>query len=187
MSDVRQPRDKQRPLSVAIRNDILQKAKDNAYIGGKLPSEEELCAYYNVSRATIREALTILHREGFISKRHGTGNFLNYSAINATMRFDLEIVLPQILEQAGHKVFTKRGPVQMLNGTDDLRSFIKETNTASPLLEQVTKHIVNDVAAIITYNYFTYHNNVQPCDTCADFMDMVSAVTGKTQIGRAHV
>ena len=68
MSDVRQPRDKQRPLSVAIRNDILQKAKDNAYIGGKLPSEEELCAYYNVSRATIREALTILHREGFISK-----------------------------------------------------------------------------------------------------------------------
>ena len=68
----------------------------------------------------------------------------------------------------------------MLNGTDDLRSFIKETNTASPLLEQVTKHIVNDVAAIITYNYFTYHNNVQPCDTCADFMDMVSAVTGKT-------
>ncbi len=180
MSDVRQLRDKQRPLSVAIRNDILQKAKDNAYIGGKLPSEEELCAYYNVSRATIREALTILHREGFISKRHGTGNFLNYSAINATMRFDLEIVLPQILEQAGHKVFTKRGPVQMLNGTDDLRSFIKETNTASPLLEQVTKHIVNDVAAIITYNYFTYHNNVQPCDTYADFMDMVSAVTGKT-------
>ena len=121
-----------------------------------------------------------MHREGFISKRHGTGNFLNYSAINATMRFDLEIVLPQILEQAGHKVFTKRGPVQMLNGTDDLRSFIKETNTASPLLEQVTKHIVNDVAAIITYNYFTYHNNVQPCDTCADFMDMDSAVTGKT-------
>ena len=116
MSDVRQHIGKQQPLSAVIRSDILQKAKEISYEGGKLPSEDELCVYYNVSRATIREALAILHREGFISKRHGKGTFINYSAVHAAMRFDLEIILPQILEQAGYTVTTKRDTLMLAIG-----------------------------------------------------------------------
>lgn len=180
MSDVRQLQDKQRPLSVAIRNDILQKAKENTYHGGRLPSEEELCAYYNVSRATIREALAILHREGFISKRHGIGNFINYSAIHAAMRFDLEIILPQILEQAGFMVSTKREPLQELSDKSTLRNFLMDSTIHSqPALEQLTKHFANGSTAIVTYNYFSYYKELPVCDTYKKFMDMVYAVTGK--------
>ncbi len=181
MSDVRQLINKQQPLSAAIRSDILQKAKENSYDDGKLPSEDELCVYYNVSRATIREALAILHREGFISKRHGKGTFINYSAVHAVMRFDLEIILPQILEQAGYTVSTKRAPLQVITDRNNLRSFyINSTINSQPVLEQLTKHIVKDGIAIITYNYFSYYDNLPVWDNCLNFKDMVNAVTGKT-------
>ena len=40
----------------------------------KLPSEQELCRRYQVSRQTVRLALSILEQEGLIEKRRGSGS-----------------------------------------------------------------------------------------------------------------
>ncbi|WDV45356.1 trehalose operon repressor [Clostridiaceae bacterium M8S5] len=42
----------------------------------KLPSENELMKKYNVSRATIRNALELLERNGYIQKIKGKGSFV---------------------------------------------------------------------------------------------------------------
>lgn len=47
-----------------IRNGLLS-------IGDKLPSEKELIVQLGVSRATVREALTLLESDGFVSVRSG--------------------------------------------------------------------------------------------------------------------
>ncbi len=47
-------------------------ARDN----GMLPSETELSQRYDVSRATIREALTQLEQRGVVTRRHGVGTFV---------------------------------------------------------------------------------------------------------------
>ena len=44
---------------------------------GQLPSETQLSEVYGVSRATVREALAMLAREGVIVRRHGIGTFVN--------------------------------------------------------------------------------------------------------------
>ncbi len=41
----------------------------------KLPSENSLCAQYQVSRQTVRSALRLLAEEGLIEKRCGSGSF----------------------------------------------------------------------------------------------------------------
>src|SRR3712207_1514985 len=41
--------------------------------GGFLPTEAELCRQYNVSRATIREAVRKLEARGLVVSRHGVG------------------------------------------------------------------------------------------------------------------
>jgi len=41
-----------------------------------LPSENELCALYDVTRATVRHALELLEREGLIYRKKGKGTFL---------------------------------------------------------------------------------------------------------------
>ncbi len=44
--------------------------------GAPLPSEEEFCAQYDVSRITVRRALDELIMQGLIIKRHGIGSFV---------------------------------------------------------------------------------------------------------------
>jgi GntR family transcriptional regulator len=41
-----------------------------------LPSENELCSLYSVTRATVRHALDLLEREGLVYRRKGRGTFL---------------------------------------------------------------------------------------------------------------
>ena len=43
--------------------------------GEKLPSENELSARYQISRHTVRKALSILINEGYIEAEHGRGTF----------------------------------------------------------------------------------------------------------------
>ena len=63
------------PLYRQIANDIRQKITSNEIRpGDKLPCEEELCKTLEVSVLTLRNALAILSKEGYILRRqnHGT-------------------------------------------------------------------------------------------------------------------
>ena len=69
------------PLSQQVANDILTSIEAGNLVrpsDGLLPSEAELSQRYNVSRATVREALSRLEQRGVILRRHGVGTFLNF-------------------------------------------------------------------------------------------------------------
>lgn len=42
----------------------------------KLPTEQELCGAYNVSRQTVRQALALLEEENLITRRQGSGSYI---------------------------------------------------------------------------------------------------------------
>lgn len=100
-SDVRRVREQREPLYVEVKEAILELARTQCGPDRRLPSEEELCRLLGVSRATVREALSILCREGFVSKRHGIGNLVNRSVLDTPMRFDLERGLVGCLKTRG--------------------------------------------------------------------------------------
>jgi len=57
-------------------------------VGEKLPSENELCATFGVSRVTVRAAIQQLEIIGLVDTRHGGGNFVrDFSTINAMDAF----------------------------------------------------------------------------------------------------
>jgi GntR family transcriptional regulator len=66
------------PLAQQVVSEILTglEAKDLAGVDGLLPSEAELSRRYNVSRATLREALSRLEQRGVVVRRHGVGTFV---------------------------------------------------------------------------------------------------------------
>lgn len=66
-----------------------------------LPREEELCARYEASRATIRSALHELRNDGIIYTIHGKGTFIGRQADNL-IRLDKFKGFYQMIEDSGH-------------------------------------------------------------------------------------
>jgi len=57
---------------------ILDKIENKEFKDGeKLPTEEELCSYFNVSRISVRKAFDELTHEGYIIRKHGKGSYVN--------------------------------------------------------------------------------------------------------------
>ncbi|MBU3112477.1 trehalose operon repressor [Clostridium lacusfryxellense] len=56
-----------------IKNDIVKGIYKS---GEKLPSENEFCKEYGVSRGTVRKALEILAEEGLVNSLHGKGVYV---------------------------------------------------------------------------------------------------------------
>lgn len=70
-------------LEVALRNRLLQGDWPH---GSKIPSEEQLCHDYGVSRITIRHAIRTLAEAGYLERARGRGTFVREPALTAGQR-----------------------------------------------------------------------------------------------------
>lgn len=69
------------PLYYQLKNILKSKILSSELKGNKrLPSEAELCEEYNVSRATVRQALSELTKEELIYRGRGRGTFVTDEA-----------------------------------------------------------------------------------------------------------
>ena len=65
------------PLYVQLVEILREKvATKELGSGAKLPSERELCEIYDVSRITVRNAITQAENEGLVERVHGMGTFI---------------------------------------------------------------------------------------------------------------
>lgn len=71
------------PKYLAIVEWIKENIQSNNFkYGEKLISENQLCEKFAVSRQTARQALTTLEQEGLVTRRQGSGTYINH--LNAT-------------------------------------------------------------------------------------------------------
>lgn len=67
------------PSYVPIYDRLYTDIMDGVYESGtKLPGEATLAAKYNVSRNTLRQALTVLVEDGLVAKMQGKGTFVTF-------------------------------------------------------------------------------------------------------------
>ncbi|ANX01190.1 GntR family transcriptional regulator [Thermoclostridium stercorarium subsp. leptospartum DSM 9219] len=65
------------PLYCQLKNIILEKIESGEYKEDtKIPSEQELCEQYNISRPTVRQAINELTSNGYLYKLKGKGTFV---------------------------------------------------------------------------------------------------------------
>ena len=70
------------PLYYQVRNAILQQIENGTFApGSTLPTERELIDRYQVSRITIRQALSSLMADGLLYRQRGLGTFVRKSRI----------------------------------------------------------------------------------------------------------
>ena len=62
---------------VAVKNKLLSDIGNGVYkVGDKLPTEREMCALFQVSRITVRQALAELENDGWVQRHQGRGTFV---------------------------------------------------------------------------------------------------------------
>ena len=72
------PLERAESLAAQVAKALREELRQEYVVGGQLPSEPDLAAEFGVSRGTVRQALTILEREGVIFRRQGSGTFVHY-------------------------------------------------------------------------------------------------------------
>jgi len=77
-------RDSKEKLYVQIYSIIKEKIENGEWPSGtQTPTEDELCKTYEVSKVTVREAISELVREGYLKRKQGKGTFVTYSIRNS--------------------------------------------------------------------------------------------------------
>lgn len=65
------------PLYSQLKNLIIKKIESGEYQEEtKIPSEQELCEHFDISRPTVRQAITELTSNGYLYKEKGKGTFV---------------------------------------------------------------------------------------------------------------
>lgn len=109
--------------------------------GDKLPSENELSSAYQVSRQTVRKALSILENAGYIYAEHGRGTFCselvhhNHNSKNIAVitTYLSDYIFPRVI-QGIDSVLTREGYSIILKNTRNSRS--QEARCLEELLQK---------------------------------------------------
>ncbi len=79
-------------LAEQVKSHLKRRILNAEFGAGRIPPENELADELGVSRNTVRDALSRLEMEGFISRRQGAGTFVNETVVLVKSR--LEEIVP---------------------------------------------------------------------------------------------
>lgn len=65
------------PLYIQLKDELIDNIKnENWKVDAQIPTEKSLMEEYNLGRATVREAISLLVHEGYLYKKQGIGTFV---------------------------------------------------------------------------------------------------------------
>lgn len=97
----RRPLDRPETLAARVAKELRKELRSRPVAGGRLPAESVLAEEFGVSRGTVRQALTILERDGFILRRQGSGTFIHRYISRVQTRAEHAYEFKELLELAG--------------------------------------------------------------------------------------
>lgn len=112
-------RDKPQKLYVQLF-DVLQKKIESGEwsVGSQIPTEEELCSLYGVSKATVRFAILEMVRQGFLMRQQGKGTFVCKRIIPEGLAMSASF--KELMLEAGVEFTTQVLAQTVMMPTDDL-------------------------------------------------------------------
>lgn len=77
------------PAYIRIHDQIKKEIDEGLWkIGDRLPSERDLAERFEVSRMTLRQAITLLVEEGILERRVGSGTYIASSRVQEKNAWD---------------------------------------------------------------------------------------------------
>ena len=142
--------------STTIYEQVANVIKDNITKniweeGKKIPSENDLSDYFDVSRGTIRKAITILVDEGYLEKIHGKGTYVTVDKISYPFTQQL-ISYAESMKEKGIDFDTIVLNKDIINPDEKIQELLN-TPIDSKVLYLKRLRLIEGQAAILLYNW----------------------------------
>jgi GntR family transcriptional regulator len=132
-------------LYAIVKQKLLDAIKTGLYQPGEqLPTEDELCKMYNVSRTTIRQALQQLELEGRINKIQGKGTFISLNRSKIVHHMLAPIInFSDYMNELGRRSETKVLEASVVPAEQPFQQHL-EIPEQSPVTKLVRLRLVDD-------------------------------------------
>lgn len=117
----------------------------------KLPTEEELMHHYEVSRTTIRKAISVLASKGYVYQIQGSGIFLREASLQGYL--SLETLKGLARDYPNKKVESKVIDLQLIEADETIAAKLK-CEVSGPVYFLKRLRFVDDKPLTVEYTYF---------------------------------
>ena len=173
MSELKPARRGPERLADQLYGQILERIVSGAIQAGeKLPSENELCRAFEVSRPTVREALLRLHADGLVSTRQGSGTVVQKRPSGQLMRLSRSSDVAEMLRCMEVRL--------ALEGQAARLAASRRTSLQLARIGQALEAIRSsfDRGAVPTGVDFAFHVAVASASGNTMFVDMLQSIHG---------
>jgi len=145
-------RESRQKLYVQMYSIIKEKIETREWSNSaQIPTEDELCRAYDVSKATVRMAIAELVRNGYLKKLQGKGTFVTHALL------DLGIAMKTRLteDKFGEGVKAKREVLRkgLKDPTAEIREFLRFNGSADSTYYILCRRLVDEEPAYLEESF----------------------------------
>lgn len=166
------------PLYQQIADDIRQRIDKGEYIAGQMiPSESKLCEMYQVSRITVRSAITKLVEDEVLIKRHGKGTFVQSTKIPSELLTFAGFTTA--MKQKGMNIQTHMLAAEKQNASRKIAQVLAIPEN-EPIVYLKRLRSINGHDVILEHVYLSYEKYAFLLDIDLENKSMYSIINEKT-------
>ena len=120
--------------------------------GDKLPTEPRLARELSVSRATLRDALSLLEREGFLERKHGSGTFVKSLKPEVLLHLEMKRSVTELIASKGLIPGTKSLKLKNITATPEIATKL-QLAPRSPIIRIERVRTANAQPVVYSIDY----------------------------------
>ena len=137
-------------IKAVIKKWILEKQFN---FGDKIPSENELAARFEVSRLTVRQAVSQLVQEGFLTTRRGAGTFVTHNeALINSYNIEFSGFMDDLFYLASRSK-TKSAAIKRIKAPNVIKSKLQLAEDVEDIVQIKRVRYINNRSFAHTTNY----------------------------------
>lgn len=177
---------KKKSLSQELAEELREHILEGKYRAGEqLPAEVDYARELGVSRATLRDTLSILERQGLVERKHGVGSFVSSQDHQIITSFEKLESMKDLIRRSGYDAELRVLDYQACF-LDQYAASILKVPEGTPGICIRTLYSANAIPFVYTMEYtlssFLSDPLIARRDGCEDLADFISRNTGNPPV-----
>lgn len=129
---------------------LVAELRSGLYAGAaQLPSEVELAGALGISRTVVRDALSLLEREGYLERVRGIGTLVNRDVLRVENRLDQKLEFYRMIRSAGYVPHSDNLLVTRETASPELAARLGLSAAEKPTLVFVRRRVLADDTPVL--------------------------------------